>query len=139
MVIILWFSLIAGMVISACQRQNIVCQPPESEPLPRPSLADLIAMPAPTPPAAPQIVEVDGKMVAVDKLVAGPMCNDTWSGSVYVSCDAQVADYQDEENPLFLKGCALTIEPNTVIYVAAHNDAAYYKGCSCHTGEDPLP
>jgi hypothetical protein len=22
-----------------------------------------------------------------------------------------------------------------VVYVAYHNDAAYYNGCSCHTGE----
>jgi hypothetical protein len=139
MVLILWLFLIAGMVTSACQRQNNVCQPPDSEPSPKLSLADLIAMPAPTPPANPLSVEIGGKMMAVDKLVAGPLCNDTWSGSVYVSCNTQVADYQDKENPLFLKGCALTIEPDTVIYVAAHNDAAYYKGCSCHTGQDPLP
>jgi len=29
----------------------------------------------------------------------------------------------------------LNIAPNTVVYVAAHNDAPYYKGCSCHTGQ----
>ena len=43
-----------------------------------------------------------------------------------------------ENNPLFLKGCDLNIAPNTVVYVAAHNDDAYYKGCSCHTGEISL-
>jgi hypothetical protein len=24
-----------------------------------------------------------------------------------------------------------------VVYVAAHNDAPYYNGCSCHTGTNP--
>jgi len=78
--------------------------------------------------------------VQVDKLVDYPLCNDTWSGTVYVSCDAQVADAEldAEENPLFFKGCDLNIAPNTEVIVAAHNDQAYYKGCSCHTGEDPV-
>jgi hypothetical protein len=70
-----------------------------------------------------------------------PLCNDDWSGIVYVSCDAQVAEAKSDaqDNPLFFEGCNLNIEPNTVVYVAAHNDAAYYKGCSCHTGEEPMP
>ena len=45
----------------------------------------------------------------------------------------------DEDNPLFLKGCDLHIEPNTIVYVADHNDQPFYKGCSCHTGKEPLP
>jgi len=49
------------------------------------------------------------------------------------------AELDANANPLFLKGCKLNIDPNTVVYVAAHNDAPYYKGCSCHTGEDPIP
>lgn len=70
-----------------------------------------------------------------------PLCNDVWSGTVYVGCDARVAQaaLDEESNPLFLKGCDLDIAPNTVVYVAAHNDAPYYKGCSCHTGEAPAP
>jgi hypothetical protein len=69
----------------------------------------------------------------VDKVVAGPLCNDDWSGIVYVTCDVQV--YAWEEFPTFLEECDLKIEPDTVVYVAAHNDTAYYNGCSCHTGE----
>ena len=88
----------------------------------------------PTPPA-PIKVEINGQMMTVDKIVAGPLCNDNWKGSVYVTCDVQV--FKWEENPLFLKNCDLTIEPGTVVYVAYHNDAAYYNGCSCHTGEQP--
>jgi hypothetical protein len=77
----------------------------------------------------------------VDKIVDYPLCNDDWSGTVYVSCDARVAEAEldADANPLFFKGCNLNIAPNTVVYVAAHNDAAYYKGCSCHTGEGPNP
>jgi hypothetical protein len=81
------------------------------------------------------MVEVNGKMILADKVVEGPLCNDLWRGEVYVGCDVQVAAW--EEEPLFLKGCELTIEPGTVVYVAAHNNEAYYKGCSCHTGEAP--
>jgi hypothetical protein len=29
------------------------------------------------------------------------------------------------------------MEPDTVVYVAYHNDAAYYKGCSCHVNGEP--
>jgi hypothetical protein len=68
----------------------------------------------------------------VDRVVEGPLCNGTWSGTVYVTCNVQV--YPWEEKPTFLKDCDLTIEPGTVVYVADHGDEPYYKGCSCHTG-----
>jgi len=56
---------------------------------------------------------------------------------VYVTCDVQVLEWKDR--PTFLEDCDLVIEPGTVVYVAAHNDAAYYNGCSCHTGGDVSP
>jgi len=127
----------SALFLSACKRENIVCPPASGTPQPRPDLAELIALPEDDSPASPESVLIGGKMVAVDKVVSGPLCNDTWSGTVYVGCDVIVADWQDDENPLFLEGCSLTIEPGTVVYVADHNDAAYYKGCSCHTGEEP--
>ena len=71
----------------------------------------------------------------VDRVVQGPLCNDTWHGKVYVDCDIQIAAW--EETPKFLSECDLVIAPGTVVFVAAHNDAAYYKGCSCHTAEEP--
>jgi hypothetical protein len=74
-------------------------------------------------------------MMTVDRVVSGPLCNDRWQGTVYVGCEVQVLEWS--ETPLFLKDCDLTIEPGTVVYVADHNDAAYYNGCSCHTGELP--
>ena len=127
--------------LSACQRYNNVCPPIEGAPKPRPSLSTLIALPPPDPQAEPIQVVIGGKSITVDKLVDYPLCNDNWNGTVYVGCDVIVAEARidADENPRFFEGCNLNIEPNTVVYVAAHNDAAYYKGCSCHTGEDPIP
>ena len=79
------------------------------------------------------MMEIGGKTIPVNKVVQGPLCNDAWSGNIYVSCNVQV--YSWVEQPLFLEDCDLKIEPGTVIYVAYHNEAAYYNGCSCHTNE----
>ena len=128
------------LFLTACSRTNTVCPPDEGTPQPTLQLATIIEM-TPPPLSGPVQTEIRGKMVQVDKLVDYPLCNDNWSGTVYVSCKAQVAEAEldADANPLFLKRCKLNIEPNTVVYVAAHNDAAYYKGCSCHTGEVPQP
>jgi hypothetical protein len=136
------FTIFALVFLTACTRTNTVCPPNEGTPQPAMQLAALIEMPPPlSSSSAPIQVEIRGKLVEVDKLVDYPLCNDNWSGTVYVSCDAQVAEAEldAESNPLFLNGCNLNIEPNTVVYVAAHNDVAYYKGCSCHNGESPQP
>ena len=134
--------MLVSFFLSACSRTNTVCPLDDETPQPALQLADLIDMPPVQPKSAGPIqVEIRGKLMEIDKLVDYPLCNDIWSGTVYVSCDAQVAEAEldADANPLFLKDCNLEIEPNTIVYVAAHNDAAYYKGCSCHTGEDPLP
>ncbi len=94
-------------------------------------------LPTPTPPAGPTVMEIGGKPLQVDKLVQGALCNDDWSGTVYVACDVQVYPWTQE--PLFLKDCRLYIDPNAVVYVAYHNNSAYYTGCSCHTGVTPAP
>lgn len=87
----------------------------------------------PIPSSGPVMVEVGRKQISVDKVVSGPLCNDDWRGTIYVTCDAKVAAWS--ETPEFLKGCDLNIEEGTVVYVAAHYNAPYYEGCSCHTGE----
>ena len=137
--------IILGLIfilLAACQRNNNVCPTQEGISKPALQLSDLIAM-TPVPKASSEPIEVmiGGKTVLVDKLVDYPICNDDWSGIVYVSCDAQVAEagLDANANPLFFEGCKLKIAPNTVVYVAAHHDAAYYKGCSCHTGEEWQP
>lgn len=130
------------LFLSGCERSNTVCPQDEGTPQITLQLTDLLEAPPPTPvSSAPLQVEIQGKLMEVDKVVDYPLCNDNWKGTVYVSCDAQVAEAEMDvdTNPLFLKGCNLKIEPDTVVYVAAHNDAAYYKGCSCHTGTAPLP
>lgn len=135
-----WLLILAGVALlflSACQTQESACEwatgtpqfltvPPEDLPTPLPKTNSL-----------PISMEIGGKTISVDKVVEGPLCNDTWSGTVYVTCNVQV--YQWEDQPTFLKNCNLTIEPGTVVYVAYHNDTAYYNGCSCHTGETAGP
>lgn len=135
-------NILLTFLLAACSRTNTVCPPDKDTNLSTPQLADLIkAQPPISTSSGPLQVEIKGKLMEVDKVVNYPLCNDNWSGTVYVSCDAQVAEAEldADANPLFLKGCDLKIAPNTVVYVAAHNDAAYYKGCSCHTGDAPLP
>lgn len=82
----------------------------------------------------PQPVEmtIKGKTVTVDRVIEGPLCNDTWEGTIYVSCALTL--HRWEIKPFFFSnGCELEVKPDTVVYVAAHNDVAYYKGCSsCH-------
>ena len=134
-------AILVSFILAACSRTNTVCPPDEDTHQPALQLVDLLEAPPPVSGSVVPIqVEIQGKLMEVDKIVDYPLCNDDWSGTVYVSCDAQVAEAEldADSNPLFLKGCNLNIAPNTVVYVAAHNDAAYYKGCSCHTGEAPL-
>ena len=120
------------LFLSACQAD--VC-PPESveyiaDPAQIPSLDSTEQVPPPT------MIEIGGKMVEVDRVIHGPLCNDAWQGTVYVDCDVQVAAWDEELGPFFLDGCDLTVEPGTVVYVASHNNTAYYKGCAvCHTSE----
>lgn len=131
------FMILTLLVLPGCGKQGSACQtgtgtavylavPPEALPT---------ATSGPTP--TPYIMEIRGKPVTVDRVVEGPLCNDTWSGTVYVACNIQV--YPWDKSPDFLRNCKLDIEPGTVVYVAQHNDSAYYNGCSCHTGEIAEP
>jgi hypothetical protein len=129
--------VMAVLFLSACGPQAPACPletgtpsyltvPPEALPTSTPGLS-----------ATPVTMEIGGKTILVDKIVEGPLCNDTWSGTVYVTCNVQV--YEWVEKPTFLKDCVLSIAPDTVVYVAYHNNTAYYKGCSCHTDEIAEP
>ncbi len=120
-----------AMLVLACQPNRPACPTP----------AAALPSPAPSPTGAPTAtpiattVEINRRAVAVDQLVEGQLCDGTWRGTVYVSCNVRVRPWT--EQPDFLKGCGLRIEPDTIVYVAAHNNAPYYNGCSCHTGEVP--
>lgn len=93
-----------------------------------------IATDGPPSPDAPGLEAGEGS-IQVDRIVTGPFCNLRLEGTVYVACDLQIAAWDEAEGPTFLEGCDFSVAPGTVVYVAAHHDAAYYKGCSCHTGE----
>lgn len=125
--------LLVALAISACQAEKPACTWAEGQ------QRYLEALPSPSASSAaePAIVTVAGRERQVDRVVEGPLCDADWSGTVYVACGAQVLRWQD--TPLFLKDCDFKVAPGTVVYVAYHNDAAYYNGCSCHTGEIETP
>jgi len=130
--------LVLGWLLLAGCRTAPACPLPTGTPeflgFPPPT-----AVPTPPPDLArdPVAVEIRGGTILVDQIVRGPLCNGAWSGTVYVTCDVQVLPW--EELPTFLSDCDLDIAPDTVVYVADHNDAPYYNGCSCHTGEIAEP
>jgi hypothetical protein len=128
------FALMACLVMG-CKEATPVCPIPSGTPQYLSVLPD--TLPTPTPATGPYTVDFGKGELQVDKIVQGALCNDHWSGTVYVGCDVQV--YPWTEQPTFLKDCKLTIEPQTVVYVAYHNNTAYYTGCSCHTGVTPEP
>ncbi len=134
--VIILLSLLMVFLLSACQGE--ACPPdsiqyaPDPLHLP-PSAAPVNGEDSPTI----EWVKIGRKMVEVDRVIHGPLCNDTWSGTIYVACDIQIVEWDKDGAPNFLDGCELNVEPGTVVYVAAHNNAAYYKGCaSCHSSEE---
>jgi hypothetical protein len=77
-----------------------------------------------------QIVKIGRQEIQVDEVISGEVCNDSWSGMIYVTCGIQIPAW--EEEALFFADCDLNIEEGTIVYVEAHDNQAYYKGCSCH-------
>jgi len=77
-----------------------------------------------------QIIEINGEDVDVDRVITGAVCNDTWDGVIYLTCDIQIPAW--EKDPFFFQDCDLKIEEDAVVYVEAHRDEAYDEGCSCH-------
>ena len=123
------------LLLAACETKPVCPTGTETPEYLSPLDLEALSSSAPENSSSPIEVEISGRMMTVDKVVTGPLCNDNWKGIVYVACDVRV--FKWEEKPLFLKTCNLSIEPGTVVYVAYHNDAAYYNGCSCHTDEQP--
>ncbi len=117
----------AALLLTACERASPCLTP--SEEAGREQIEVLST--------DPLQVRIGGRAVEVDRLVEGPLCDDTWAGTVYVGCGVEVRAWQDR--PTFLQGCDLEIDPGSVVYVADHNDSPYYNGCSCHTGELDQP
>ncbi len=131
--------ILLGMVclvsLTACGKPEPVC--------PRGSITystdeadfpDLSASAEPAP--QPVSVQMGRKSVEVDRVISGPLCNEHLQGVVYITCDLVLKEWIDKPN--FLDGCDFTVEPETIIYVASHQDTAYYKGCAaCHLNEEP--
>jgi len=124
---------IALLCLSACQKQVSACPNPTGTREYLKVAPEELPAPIFETNSAPITIKIGGKPILVNRIVEGPLCNDSWSGMVYITCNVQV--YQWEEQPTFLKDCNLSIAPGSVVYVAYHNDTAYYNGCSCHTGE----
>jgi hypothetical protein len=130
-----WKLLGLLLLLASCQNSAPACPTITGTP-------NFLTIPAeqlatPTPAVGQYLVMVGQKEMLVDKVVEGPLCNDTWQGTVYVACGVQV--YPWTEEPTFLKDCQLEIDPQAVVYVAYHNNTGYYKGCSCHSGATPEP
>jgi hypothetical protein len=128
-------SMLILLFVAACQKEPACPAVTGTPKYLSPLDLETLTSPSTQNSSTPVEVEISGKQMKVDKVVTGPLCNDYWKGSVYVACNVQVLKW--EEKPLFLENCNLEIEPDTVVYVAYHNDSAYYNGCSCHTGEQP--
>jgi hypothetical protein len=119
------FGAIILILITACKQ----------EATPAPSSVTYMTPPFPTrvsneSPPTPMEVTIKGKTMVVDRVIHGPICNDTWRGVIYVAGDVQVAAW--EEEPTFLRDCDLIVEENTIVFVASHNDEQFNKGCLCH-------
>ena len=121
-------SLLVGLLLSACKAE---C-PPErisylNDAALFPQITSTVDFETNT---SPTWIDIKGSEIRVDRVISGPVCNDTWSGMVYVTCDIQIAAW--EIDPFFFQDCDLDIEEDAVVYVEAHNDKEYTKGCSCH-------
>ena len=79
----------------------------------------------------PQQVEIRGKPMDFDHVITGQLCNNDLKGKVYIGCDIEI--YSWDTKSTFLDGCDFNVASGSTIYVAAHNNTPYYKGCdSCH-------
>ena len=117
-----------ALLLSACKAE---CPPERISYLDDPALFTQITSAADLEAdSSPTWIEIKSKETQVDRVITGPVCNDTWSGTVYVTCDIQIAAWETEA--FFFQDCNLDIDDGAVVYVEAHNDKAYYEGCSCH-------
>lgn len=129
--ILLIFTLFFIVLLSACMDARSLCTPGmityRKRDNPFPSITEK--------QLNPQQIEIKGKMKDLDHLVSGQLCNNHLEGMVYVGCDIEIYAWEDKSN--FLDDCTFTVEPDAIIYVAAHNNTAYYKGCnSCHMSDE---
>jgi hypothetical protein len=129
--IIIFIITIFIAILSSCQRTSSFCNPgtishrDSSDPFP------LLL----SEQKNPQTLEIKRRNINFDQVISGQLCNNKLAGTVYVGCDIEI--YAWEEKSTFLDNCNFEVKPGTIIYVASHNNTAYYKGCdSCHTSRE---
>ncbi len=116
--------ILAGLLLAGCISSSC---PPDSVTYLNPPYPTEVTNESPQS----QIIEIKGDQVMVDQVIRGDVCNDTWRGVVYVTCDIQVPAW--EKDPFFFQDCDLEIDEGAVVYVEAHKDESYDDGCSsCH-------
>lgn len=127
---LLLFTFLFIILLSACMDARSLCSPgmityrDRNNPFPTPAEVQL----------NPQQIEVKNKMIDFDHVVTGQLCNNHLEGMVYIGCDIEIYAWENKSN--FLDDCSFTVDPKAIIYVAAHNNTAYYKGCdSCHISD----
>ena len=125
------FTLLFMVLLCACMDARSLCTPgmityrDRTNPFPSISEKQL----------NPQQVEIKRKMMDFDHVVSGQLCNNLLEGLVYVGCDIEIYAWEGKSN--FLDDCNFNVEPDAIIFVAAHNNTAYYKGCnSCHMTDE---
>lgn len=76
---------------------------------------------------SPQNTElrIGNRTILFDQVIHRPLCNNSVEGTVNAACDVQVVKWKNK--PTFLDGCNFQMAEDKVIYVAAHNNAPYYK------------
>ncbi len=82
------FLSILLLLLTGCQEGKPACSVVTGTPQYLTVPPEVLATPIPGP--SPIQYVIDGKTMQVDKVVEGPLCNDTWSGTVYVTCNVQV-------------------------------------------------
>lgn len=124
---ILILIILSFVLLSGCMDARSFCEPgmikhrDRSEPFPELSNQTL----------NPQQVEIRGKPLDFDHVVSGQLCNNELKGKVYIGCDIEI--YSWDTKSTFLDDCDFNVASGSIIYVAAHNNTPYYKGCdSCH-------
>ena len=129
--ILLIFTLIFLTLLSACMDARSLCPPGMITYRERTDPFSKLTVTQPEP----QQIEIKRKMVNFDQVVTGQLCNNHLEGMIYVGCNIEIYAWEGKSN--FLDECNFIVEPDAIIYVAAHNNSAYFKGCdSCHMSEE---
>ncbi|MBN1657445.1 MAG: hypothetical protein JXA93_03540, partial [Anaerolineae bacterium] len=83
--VLFWLALVAVLCASCGQGAPAADSPACPRPSGTPHYLEVPPelLPAPGPTTGAREVEIGGKRIVVDRVVEGPLCNDTWRGTVY--------------------------------------------------------